>query len=101
MSYSTMSSTLFDEKAYISAVLEKVYWDYGNSILSIIYHHYMEEIGRDVEKEKAILDSYRNAGETFHKSLYDILYFKVNKAIDNGEMDVYYECADVLSDIEV
>lgn len=94
-----MSSTMFDEKAYISSVLEKIYYDYGNSILSIIHRHYMTEIGKDAEKEEAILATYRDAGDTLHKSLYDILYFKINKAIDDGEMDVYYECADVEVDV--
>ncbi len=91
MSYSTMSSTLFDEKAYISEALRKVHWDYASSIRIILYRHYMSEIGHDLEKEAAIFESYRKAGETFHISLYEILYFKVNKAIDDGEMDIYYD----------
>jgi len=95
MSYSAMSSPLFDEKAYVSAALHKVYWDYANSIRNVIYRHYMSEIGNDVEKEAAIFESYRNAGETAYISLYELLYFKVDKAIDNGEMDVYYADNDV------
>ena len=95
MSYSAMSSPLFDEKAYVSAALHKVYWDYANSIRNVIYRHYMSEIGNDAEKEAAIFESYRNSGETAYISLYELLYFKVDKAIDNGEMDVYYADNDV------
>jgi hypothetical protein len=55
----------------------------------------MSEIGNDVEKEAAIFESYRNSGETAYISLYELLYFKVDKAIDSGEMDVYFPDNDV------
>jgi hypothetical protein len=55
----------------------------------------MSEIGNDAEKEAAIFESYRNSGETAYISLYELLYFKVDKAIDNGKMDVYYADNDV------
>jgi len=91
MAYTMMTSTTFNEAKYISAALEKIYYDYSTRIDRIILDHYMLEIGHDLEKEAALLESYRNEGKATHGTLYDILYFKVNKAIDGEEMESYYQ----------
>jgi len=85
-----MASNTFDEAKYISAALEKIYYDYSTRIDRVILDHYMLEIGNDLEKEAALLESYRKEGMATHRTLYDILYFKVNKAIDGEEMESYY-----------
>ena len=90
MPYSPMTSTTFDEATYISTALAKIQCDYSTRIDRIILDHYMVEIGHDLEREAAIYDSYRSKGETPYRSLYDILYFAVNKAIDSDEMHSFY-----------
>lgn len=90
MPYLPMPSTTFDEATYISTALAKIHYDYSSRIDKIILDHYMEEIGHDLEREAAIYESYRSKGETPYRSLYDILYFAVNKAIDSEEMYSFY-----------
>jgi|694.fasta_scaffold33703_3 hypothetical protein len=85
MTYSAMASTTFNEKTYISKVLKAIYYEYTMSIDKIITHFYMLEFGNDVEKKQATLEAYHKAGELKTKTLYSILYFKINKAIDTGE----------------
>lgn len=90
MPYSTMTSTTFDEATYISAALDKIYYDCAKCIDRIILDHYMQEIGHDLAKEAAIFESYLSTANTPYRTLYDILYFKVNNALDSEEMGAYY-----------
>lgn len=90
MTYLEMASTTFNEKTFIAEVLKTYYYDYAESINTIFARHYFREFGNDIEKKNATIESYTKTGEYQIRTLYDILYFKVNKAIDDGEMDVYY-----------
>lgn len=90
MTYSSMASTSFNEKLFISEVLKAIYYDYATSIDRIVARYYMIEFANDIEKKNATIENYRKTGEFPLRSLYYILYFKVNKAIDDGEIDMYY-----------
>ena len=85
-----MTSTTFDEASYVRNILEEIYYNASMKIDRIILNHYMKEIGDDQEKEAALFESYRKEGKATHNTLYDTLYFKVNKEIDGDGMSCYY-----------
>jgi hypothetical protein len=93
----TMTSPVFDEPAFIIAIVDEFFQGDTENWNPIFTRHYNDVIGLNTEREENILRSYREAvrgeAQILYESLYSHLLNKVDDAIETRyqERDDYYD----------
>ncbi len=84
-----MTSTTFDETAFIDAVVKDYYEDAEKSLYSIVEENYQRVIGFNSSNEKTIQDYYNSittyqCDEIKNESVFSILFNKIQQIIDDN-----------------